>query len=59
MVAPDSKQRHPVIYLGGFPEPSACLAAAPPLKATQECCLAIRRIPELPGNDKYQFDVGF
>ena len=42
---PHSKQRHPVIYLGVFPEPSACLAAAAPLKATQECCLAIRRIP--------------
>ena len=41
----NSKQRHPVIYLGVFPEPSACLAAAAPLKATQECCLAIRRIP--------------
>ena len=51
MVTPDPKQRDPVIYLSIPPEPSTCLTAAPPLEATQEWRLAIRCVPELPGND--------
>jgi hypothetical protein len=48
---PYAKQGDPVIYFGVPPQPSACLETASPLKTTQKCCLAIRRIPELPGNN--------
>lgn len=51
MVAPHLEQRDSVIYLGVLPEPSTCLAAAPPLEATQECYLAIGCVPELPGDN--------
>jgi hypothetical protein len=51
MITPDPKQWDSVIDLSILPEPSTCLTAAPSLQAAQECCLAIRRIPELPGND--------
>ena len=51
VVLPYSKQRHTVIYFGVPPQPSTCLAAAPPLKATQERCLVIRCAPKLPGDD--------
>jgi hypothetical protein len=40
---------------GGQPQrfsiASTCLAAASPLEPTQECCLAVRRVPELPSHD--------
>jgi hypothetical protein len=51
MVTSDPKERNSMIYIGVLPESSACLAAAPPLQATQECCLAVRCVPELPGTD--------
>ena len=51
MVAPNSKQGDAMIYLGVPPQPSACLETASPLNTTQKRCLAIRSIPELPGNN--------
>lgn len=48
---PYAKQGDPVIYFGVPPQPSACLETASSLKTTQERCLAIRCIPELPGNN--------
>ena len=51
MVTPDLKQRDPVIDLCVLPQASASLAAAPSLQATQDRCLTIRCVPELPGND--------
>ena len=51
MVTPDLKQRDPVIDLGLLPEPGACLPASPPLEATEETCLTIWCVPELPGNN--------
>ena len=46
--APHPKQRHAVVNLGAFPQPSAGFAAASRLQAPQERGLATRRIPELP-----------
>jgi hypothetical protein len=48
---PYAKQGDPVIYFGVPPQPSACLETPSPLKTTQKRCFAIRRIPELPGNN--------
>jgi hypothetical protein len=48
MVAPDSEQWDPVIYLGILPEPPTRLAASPRLQPPQERRFAARRIPELP-----------
>ena len=46
--APHPKQRHSVIDLGGLPEPSAALGAAPDLQAAQKSHFVARCIPELP-----------
>jgi hypothetical protein len=40
-----------MVYFGIRPQSSTRLAAAPPLQATQERCLAIRCVPEFPGHN--------
>ena len=46
--APDPKQWHAVINVGALPQPSAALAAPPPLQPPEEPGVAIRHVPKLP-----------
>ena len=47
-LAPDAKQRHAVVDLGGLPQPPAGLRAAPRLQAPQHPVVVARRVPEPP-----------
>ena len=42
------KQRNAVVNFGALPQPSATLAAAPPLQPPEEPGVAIRHVPKLP-----------
>jgi hypothetical protein len=48
VLAPNPKQRDAVVNFGALPQPSAALAAAPPLQSPEELGVAIRRVPKLP-----------
>src|SRR5580700_5258798 len=50
MLAPDLKQRHAMVDLGGLPQAPATLAATARLQAAQQTRFAARRVPELPGD---------
>src|SRR5580700_1745262 len=50
MLAPDLKQRHAMVDLGGLPQAPATLAATARLQAAQQGRFAARRVPELPGD---------
>src|SRR5262249_49081004 len=51
VLAPNPKQREPVVDFGALPQASAALAAAPSLQPSQEPNVAVRRGPKLPGNN--------
>src|SRR6478672_8778274 len=46
--APDPKQWYAVVNFGARPQPSATLAAPPPLQPPEEPGVAIRHVPKLP-----------
>jgi len=46
--APDAEQRHPVVDLGGLPQPPAGLRATPRLQAPEQPALIGRRAPQPP-----------
>jgi len=48
VLAPNPKQRNAVVNFGALPQPSAALAAAPPLQPSEEPGVAIRHVPKLP-----------
>ena len=47
-LAPDAKQRHAVVDLGGFPKPPAQLRAPSRLQAPEHAVVVARRVPKPP-----------
>src|SRR5262245_50549692 len=51
MIAPNAKQRHPMVNLGTLPEPAAGFCTAPSLQPAKQLGVVARCIPQLPRRD--------
>ena len=59
VLVPNPKQRNAVVDFGALPQPSAALAAAPPLQAPEELGVAVRHVQNAHAITQAQCQLAF